>query len=425
MKNRLLLIQIFLSLLVLLLNSESWPQTAIPGTPVSGASDGKGACDSGRYSNLFADLLGKSDSSIDEKINAAFDSLFFGDARDQRVCYAVDSDMAYVEDIANNDVRTEGMSYGMMIAVQMDRKDVFDKLWKWAKTHMQIRSGPHKGYFAWHCKTDGTVIDSNAASDGEEWFVMSLFFAAGRWGNGTGILDYSKEANEILNTMLHKEDEGAHGDVTNMFDRKEHLVVFVPKKGVSGFTDPSYQLPHYYELWSKWADKDNGFWEEAAASSRELLRKAADPKTGLCPDYSHFDGTPVGSWPGGHGDFRFDAWRVAMNVAMDYEWFARDGWEVEECNKLLKFFANQGVEKYGNQYTLDGKQLGKDHSTGLVAMNAVAALASTNADKRVFVEELWNVPVPSGLYRYYDGMLYMLGLLQVSGNFRIYESAGK
>ena len=41
--------------------------------------------------------------------------------------------MGYIEDIANNDVRTEGMSYGMMIAVQMNRKEVFDSLWKWAK----------------------------------------------------------------------------------------------------------------------------------------------------------------------------------------------------------------------------------------------------------------------------------------------------
>ena len=28
--------------------------------------------------------------------------------------------------------------------------------------------------------------------------------------------------------------------------------------------------------------------------------------------------------------------------------------------------------------------------------------------------------IPSGKWRYYDGMLYMLGLLHVSGNFKIY-----
>ena len=61
---------------------------------------------------------------------------------------------------------------------------------------------------------------------------------------------------------------------------------------------------------------------------------------------------------------------------------------------------------------------------GLVAMNAVAALASTNENRKDFVEELWNTSIPSGHGRYYDGMLYLLAMLQVSGNFRIYDPAG-
>jgi len=95
-----------------------------------------------------------------------------------------------------------------------------------------------------------------------------------------------------------------------------------------------------------------------------------------------------------------------------------------ECNRLLNFFKSQVINSYVNQYTLDGKRLGTDHSKGLVAANAVAALASTNADRKDFVEALWNTRVPTGLYRYYDGMLYMLGMLQVSGNFRIYDPIG-
>ena len=75
---------------------------------------------------------------------------------------------------------------------------------------------------------------------------------------------------------------------------------------------------------------------------------------------------------------------------------------------------------YGNRFTLDGTQLGKDHSTGLVAMNAVASLAATEPRARQFVDALWNLPVPSGRYRYYDGMLYLLAMLHCSGEFRIW-----
>ena len=113
----------------------------------------KGAFFTGEYPNLFMTILGKSDQQINDKINLAFQQLFYGDDNTQRVYYSVNDDMAYVEDINNNDVRTEGMSYGMMIAVQLDKKNEFDRLWKWAKTYMQFQSGQRENYFAWHCKT--------------------------------------------------------------------------------------------------------------------------------------------------------------------------------------------------------------------------------------------------------------------------------
>jgi oligosaccharide reducing-end xylanase len=381
--------------------------------------DPPGAYYSGLYRNLFGELLKVDALTVRAKIDSTFEKLFYGDDKTERVYYPAAADLAYIEDVNNGDVRTEGMSYGMMICVQMDKKNEFDRLWKWAKKHMQIQSGPRQGYFAWHCQRDGTIIDSAAASDGEEWFVMSLFFASARWGDGEGVSDYRAEAQEILTTMLHKESRPDHGNVTNMFDKKEHLVSFVPSLPAAGFTDPSYQVPHFYELWARWAERDREFWCRAASASRAFLRKAADSTTGLSPDYAHFDGTPISPWRGGHDAFRFDAWRVAMNVALDYQWFAKDPWEVTEANRLLGFFASEGVERHGNQYSLEGKKLSSDHSPGLVAMNAVAALASTNGNRREFVKELWNTPVPRGPYRYYDGMLYMLAMLQVSGNFRI------
>ncbi len=392
--------------------------------PVRALAGEGGAYSTGIYPDAFATLLGKPGPDVQARLDTAFSRLFFGDDSMQRVYYPVAPDMGYIEDIANKDVRTEGMSYGMMIAVQMNRKDVFDRLWKWAKTSMQFSHGPHRGYFAWHCRTDGTVIDSTAASDGEEWLVMSLFFAAARWGDGGGIYDYRREAQDILTTMLHKESEPGHGSVTNMFNRNAKLVVFVPSIRANQFTDPSYQVPHYYELWARWTGRDNRFWRDAAEASRKLLRAAADTVTGLSPDYAGFDGKPVDPWGNGHAAFRFDAWRVAMNVAIDWVWFGKDRWEVTHSDRILGFFRSEGIAAYGNQYTLGGKKLGADHSTGLVGMNAVAALASRRPDRRDFIEALWNAPVPSGHYRYYDGMLYMLSLLQVSGNFRIYDPTG-
>ena len=56
-------------------------------------------------------------------------------------------------------------------------------------------------------------------------------------------------------------------------------------------------------------------------------------------------------------------------------------------------------------------------------MNAVAALAAPPPRAKQFVEEFWNAPIPTGQYRYYDGMLYLLGLLHCSGEFHIWNPA--
>ena len=386
---------------------------AVISTPV------KPAFETGAYRNLFAEYLGKSDAEIQAKLDAAWNQLFYGNDNFQRVYYPVGSDMAYIEDIGNGDVRTEGMSYGMMIAVQLNKKEEFDRLWKWTKIYMYQTDGGYKGYFAWHCKPNGEQLDANPASDGEEWFAMSLYFAAARWGNGTGIFNYQAEAQAILDTMLHKNEENSNL-ATNMFDSKAKQVVFVPGLGlVSSFTDPSYHLPAYYELWSRWAKRDNQFWMDAAKVSRAFWEQAAHPRTGLMPDYAEFSGAPR-TQDVYHKDFRFDAFRVASNVAVDYAWFAADPWEIEQSNRLLEFFYSQGIDQYVNQYSLDGQPLSGDRSQGLMAMNAVAALAATTDKAPKFVAALWNAPIPTGHWRYYDGMLYFLALLHVSGDFRIY-----
>src|SRR5688572_23755094 len=187
------------------------------------------AFETGEYQNLFKELLGKSDAEVQEKLDAAWQHFFYGDDDFQRVYYPVGDDMAYILDVGNGDVRSEGMSYGMMIAVQMDKQEEFNRLWKWAMTHMYHTDGPYSGYFSWHNMPDGEPLDSNPASDGEEWFVMALFFAAGRWQNGDGIYDYEAQANSILHTMRHKSEEGSIG--TNLFDATTHQVVFVPTLG--------------------------------------------------------------------------------------------------------------------------------------------------------------------------------------------------
>ena len=369
--------------------------------------------------DLFKQMLGKSDAAIDAKIEASYQQLFHGDPNSQAVYFPAGKDEGYIEDIANQDVRSEGMSYGMMIAVQMDRRDMFDRLWNWAVRHMRHNSGPRKGFFAWHCAPDGRVLSPDSASDGEEWFTMALFFAAHRWGHPPGAPNYEAEAQSLLKAMLHKGEEGSPL-VTSIFDPVHKEVVFVPKSVFATFTDPSYHLPAFYELWSRWASDpaDRKLLREITATSRAFFHRAANPDTGLMPDYASFDGAPVG--PEIHRIFAFDAWRVMANVALDHAWWDADPWQVAQSNRILRFIASQGPA-CPNRFTLDGKPVDREFSPGLLSMAAVGGLAADPALARVFVQRLWDAPVPSGPFRYYDGLLHQLALLEVSGHFRIYE----
>jgi oligosaccharide reducing-end xylanase len=370
--------------------------------------------------NLFAELLGKSEAELDAKLDAAWRHFFAGDERKERLYYAVNEDLAYIADTGNRDVRSEGISYGMMIAVQMNRQAEFDRLWRWANRFMRHNEGPRRGYFAWQCEFDGTVIDPGSASDGEEWLAMALFFASHRWGNGEGILDYGSEARRILHDMRHKPIAGG---VVPIFNSAEKQVVFAPNPAAGRFTDPSYHLPAFYELWARWdeAPADRTFWSEAAATSRAFFKRAAHPETGLMSEYSHFDGTP---WPGeefggGKHDFRFDAWRTLANVALDHAWWRADPWQVEQSNRVLRFLKGH-LPRVPNQFSLDGTPLSEDESVGLIAMAAVAGQAADPELARPFVQQLWDAPLSTGQWRYYNGLLYFLGLLQTGGRFQVH-----
>ena len=140
----------------------------------------KGAFETGQYRNLFVEM-GYKQADVDSKLKEVFNDVFRGP---NKVYFEVGDSMGYVSDIKNHDARTEGMSYGLMVAVQFGEKDIFDRLWRWSKKYMQHQDGIRKGYFAWSCKTDGTQNSAGAASDGELYFITALIFASNRWGNG-------------------------------------------------------------------------------------------------------------------------------------------------------------------------------------------------------------------------------------------------
>jgi oligosaccharide reducing-end xylanase len=402
------------------------------GNAPAAAATNTGAFVAGKYRNLFVEA-GHGPQEVTHRVYAAFQQLFHGDPHSQAVYFPAGTNahgpLAFIHDIHSRDVRSEGMSYGMMIAVQLDRKAEFDALWNWAKAYMYHGSSNHPswGYFSWSLRTNGVPNDEMPAPDGEQYFAMSLYFAAGRWGNHTGLYNYRAEADRLLTDLRHRPlitGRTTHGPMTAgaLFEPNLKLVRFTPDVANWNHTDPSYQVPAFYDLWALWGPQsDRAFWAEAATASRQFFHRAAHPRTGLTPDYANFDGTPwAAPWNPSSANFQYDSWRTAMNWSVDWAWWAQDPRQQQLSDRLQAFFERQGIASCGSRFTLDGHLVGSEHVTALVAMSAVASLAATEPRAQQFVEELWNTPIPAGPYRYYDGMLYLLGLLHCSGEFRIW-----
>lgn len=379
--------------------------------------------------NLFTNMLGKNETEVNARIDSIWKHFFTpGDLSkyendDQTtVYYEVGDSMGIILDTGNNDVRTEGMSYGMMISLQLDKRDVFDRLWRWTKTYMAYPGdSAWDGYFCWQCGLDGTKIGESNASDGEIYFATALFLAAEKWGEPS----YAQEANEILRKVMSK--DGKATGVYNLYDDSTRLVTFVPNEEVHWFSDPSYCLPAFIDLWADKADSNNDFWREAADKARWLLQASQDVNTGLFPDYCLFDGKPY-AWPRAAYNtarYQYDAIRCAMNVGMDYYLTGKAcDTQRDMMRKLLQFFKKDGF--HGGQFNLDGSEPTEGYTEGMAGANAVGAFAlADSADEndkalaREYLQRLWDVKPPQGKWRYYVGMVYFLSMLHVSGNFSL------
>lgn len=379
--------------------------------------------------NLFTSLLGKSEAEVEARLQQVWNHFFTPADLDRyeapgetSVYYETADGLAFIMDTGNNDVRSEGMSYGMMLSVQLDHRKEFDKLWGWAKKYMAYAPGSAwDGYFCWQCRPDGTKLGGSNASDGEAYFVTALFLAAERWGEPR----YADEANAILTKVMNK--DGERTGVYNLYNKENGLITFVPDRMGHGFTDPSYQLPAFLDKWAQVASADRPFWERAATEARRHLIASAHPETGLYPDYSEYDGRAY-RWPHAGYDtsiYMYDAIRCAMNVGMDYYLWGKDkANQTEVMARLLTFFRRDGFRHA--HFALDGSDAFGDYTQGMAGANAVGAVALADSDSpehrelaREYVQRPWDAQPPTGKFRYYEGLVYFLSMLHVSGHFAL------
>jgi oligosaccharide reducing-end xylanase len=132
--------------------------------------------------------------------------------------------------------------------------------------------------------------------------------------------------------------------------------------------------------------------------------------------------------------FRYDSWRVPMNIAMDYTWSGKDkNWQEDYAARFQGFLRSKGIDTFDDQFNLDGSkpefilQAGGfkklRHSLGLKSTAATTALIGNDKKSLDFVHALWKArlePYEDGYFDpYYDGLLYLFSLMHLSGKYQI------
>jgi len=269
------------------------------------------------------------------------------------------------------------MSYGMMVAVQLDHQTEFDRLWTWVKTHMAQGTGEIR----WRCQTSGSGCAGGGAPDGEEYFATALIFASHRWGDSTGPakIAYSTEAKWVLDVVR-----------TKYFNSQYHLVKFVSS---SNNVDPSYVLPAFYEVWACFDTANADFWKESATAGRAYMQKVVD-SNGVCPYQASFTATnPQAA--------NADSTRCVANLMMDWYLFGKDPWQRDTYAPKFAAYSSS-----------------RNNGAPAVGCNSTLGFGLPSSSGKAFVDKLWSTGVPSR--DYWGGVLYMLGMVHVSGNFRIW-----
>ena len=314
----------------------------------------------------------QSPQEIRQKIDGAFQQLFHGDATNQTVYYPAGSNsngpLAHLTDIKHNDVRSEGLSYGMIIAVQLDKKAEFDAIWNWSKTYFVCHGNqsPVLGFFS------VAGADQRCPHESVLWrrmakIIMSLRCISPRIA-GAMVRHLRLPVHRRMNCFPAwcigpKSPARSPWRGTNamtvtagpLFHAEHKMVLFSPSSERVQFSDPSYHLPAFYELWSRWAQRrTRGVWKQAAQVSRDYFVKSTHPVTALNPCYANFDGSLVARPSHYATNFSYDAFRTAGNWAVDWSWWGKDPRQRELSDKLQVFFESQGTN-YGCVFTLDGK----------------------------------------------------------------------
>lgn len=308
---------------------------------------------------------------------------------------------------------SEGIGYGMILAVYMDDQPLFDGLWKYEQSHLD-----GNGLMNWEIGPDNTVTSggSGAATDGDEDMAFALVMADRQWG-GKGTLGdtYANHAKKLIDLIWKYEVDAKRGYLLKPGDQWGDVDV----------TNPSYFAPAYFRIFGQVTGKSSD-WDKVIAGNYDILERSlnatsGNAENGLVPAWCNQAGTPVEAYSGAPKHFQNDSTRTPFRIGQDYCYFGEPRAK-SYLAKITSFYKGVGVSKIVDGYQLDGTPKPERATGGAQAASFVGPAgvgAMSDAEYQAFLDEAYAAVATLSLNAgtiYYQKSWTALSLLMMTGS---------
>jgi endo-1,4-beta-D-glucanase Y len=290
---------------------------------------------------------------------------------------------------------SEGIGYGMLLAVSHQDRALFDQLFKFYQDH---KNG--NDLMKWAISANcGAAQSASAAIDGDLDVAMALTQASCTWGTS-----YVEAARAVI-VAIRNAATLVQGGLTLLRPGD----VF----GDAGCLNPSYFAPGYYRIFAQVDAAGATRWRDLARDSYTILlnRGLAHATTGLVPNWGTASGTSSNCTNDPNAAFYgYDAARMPWRIATDYYFYG-----TPEAKTLLTRVTNwvkgQNIALIGDKYTVSGEKLNTFHSPAFVGAFANAAIIDSQTTVNSFHQNLKSTRVEE----YYPETLRALYLAFAAG----------
>jgi endo-1,4-beta-D-glucanase Y len=258
-----------------------------------------------------------------------------------------------------NDAVSEGISYGMFLALYCNDQTYFNKIWNGAETYMW---SDWEKLYNWRRDSQGNnnpamgQYNDGPASDAEQDIALLLIFADrlvknNIWKSYTDPKNnatYAGRARDILNTVR-----------TAMVKNGKILLPGKWGDNDPGIVNPSYFSPASYEVFAEFDTANAAAWRTLTDGVYEMLAKSPGYGRGLAPDWFNFNGESIGPGGAGYnayfdGDAMYmDAIRIFWKIGLHALWY-NDARAKSYLTKAINFL---GSPEKANFFTMSGELL--------------------------------------------------------------------